>query len=241
MRPPRPAATAMLLGCAVVVASRSIATQAPTPTPAPTLQHDPIDCIVAGSFPIIPACFEPQGLIARGRVHFQVEGWTTWYYVEMKPATTCWTGVLPKPSRSIVDKRIRYYVEVTTRSLEAGRTPDHAALVVRSAQDCQEPLVAAISPTGPAAVLPSLPTGFSLGGVSVPLVVAGAGAAVGGIAIVARPGDAPPSPAPPSGPIGGPRAPARLPDRRPRRARRRRRARRPAPRQARARRRARQP
>ena len=179
----------MLLGCAVVVASRSIATQAPTPTPAPTLQHDPIDCIVAGSFPIIPACFEPQGLIARGRVHFQVEGWTTWYYVEMKPATTCWTGVLPKPSRSIVDKRIRYYVEVTTRSLEAGRTPDHAALVVRSAQDCQQPLVAAISPTGPAAVLPSLPTGFSLGGVSVPLVVAGAGAAVGGIAIVARPGE----------------------------------------------------
>lgn len=179
----------------MAVASKSIATQ------GPTLEHDPVDCVVVGSYPVFPACFGPADQLARGRVYFQVEAGTAWYYVDMKQQAPCWAGVLPKPTRALLNRHIRYYVEVITPSLASARTADHAALVVSSAGECKGKIVAAISPTGPAVVQPLLPGGFSVGGVSVPLIVAGAGGAVGAIAVVARPSGPGPSPTPTPGPI----------------------------------------
>src|SRR4029450_6039758 len=81
--------------------------------PPPTLTHQPVDCIVAGKFPVIPACFEPVQQMARGRVYFQVEDSTSWFYVDVKSAqAACWSGVLPKPSRALLNRHVRSYVEV---------------------------------------------------------------------------------------------------------------------------------
>src|SRR4030095_3428196 len=110
--------------------------------PPPTLTHQPVDCIVAGKFPVIPACFEPARQMARGRVYFQVEDSTSWFYVDVKSAqAACWSGVLPKPSQALLNRHVRYYVEVMTPSMDSTRTPDHAALVVRSADECHAALV----------------------------------------------------------------------------------------------------
>jgi len=173
----------------VTIAAAALAA-APVPGTAPTVEHDPVDCLVAERYPLLPACFRPNDQVARGRIYFQAEGMTQWYFVEMKASMPCWNGVLPKPTRALIDRHLNYYIETITRSLGSARTPEYAALVVRSAEECKLPKVAAISGTGPAAVQPFLPSGFALGGIgglAKPLVFAGAGAAVGGGVIVTHP------------------------------------------------------
>ncbi len=180
--------------------------------PGPTIEHDPVDCVVAGQYPLFPACIHPAGESARGRVYFQTDGDPAWYYVVMKAQGPCWAGVLPKPSRALVDRHINYYLEATGRSLATSRTAEHAALVVKSKEDCQKPVVAALASTGPAAVLPLLPAGFSVGAVPAVLVVAGAGAAtLGAVAVVAPPSNPPPTTGPPTQPIPGPVSPVPTP------------------------------
>src|SRR5262252_1086464 len=93
---------------------------------APAIQHDPVDCIVAGKFAVIPACFEPADQMARARVYFQAEESTSWYYVDVKAqGAACWSGILPKPKSELLDHHVRYYVEVVTRGMDATRTADH--------------------------------------------------------------------------------------------------------------------
>lgn len=168
----------------------------PVSADGPIVEHEPVDCIVAGRYPLLAACFQPADQVARGRVYFQPEGATAWYFVEMKSAMPCWAGVLPKPSRALVDRHVRYYIETTTRSMGSARTSEYDALVVRSAEECKLPKVAAVSTTGPASVQPFLPGGFTLGGLAKPLVFAGAGVAVGGAVVVARPSGGGPDPVP---------------------------------------------
>jgi hypothetical protein len=78
----------------------------------------------------MPACFTPADQVARGRVYFQAEGEPAWYFVEMKPRPPCWAGVLPKPSRSLINRHVRYYVETIGRSLGSARTSEYTPLVV---------------------------------------------------------------------------------------------------------------
>ena len=40
------------------------------PGSGPVVVHDPVDCIVAGHYPLLPACFQPPDQVARGRVYF---------------------------------------------------------------------------------------------------------------------------------------------------------------------------
>jgi hypothetical protein len=167
--------------------------------------------MVAERYPLLPACFRPNDQVARGRVYFKAEGQTSWYFVEMKSSMPCWTGVLPKPSRALIQRHVNYYIETITRRLGSARTPEYAALVVRSAEECKLPKVAALAPSGPALVLPSLPSGFAVGGLATPLVVAGAGAAIGAIAVVAHPQGAGPDPISTPGPSPTP-APSPTPE-----------------------------
>src|SRR5207247_1167201 len=153
----------------------------------PVVEHNPVDGMVAERYPLQPACFRPNDQVARGRVYFKAEGQTAWYFVEMKSSMPCWNGVLPKPSRALIQRHVIYYIETITRRLGSARTPEYAALVVRSAEECRRPKVAALSPSGPASVQPFLPSGFTAGGLAKPLVFAGAGAAVGGVVIVTHP------------------------------------------------------
>ena len=75
----------------------------------PVVEHDPVDCIVAGHYLLLPACFRPADQVARGRVYFQPEGAAAWYFVEMKSSMPCWAGVLPKPSRALIGRHVNYY------------------------------------------------------------------------------------------------------------------------------------
>jgi hypothetical protein len=142
------------------------------------IEHEPIGCIVAGKFPKMNACFTPISQAKRPRVYFRTEDLPTWYYVEMTSDAPCFSGVLLKPSKALIDKRILYYLDVQSGG---SRTAEYDPIVVGSEEECKNRLpVAPVSATGPAAVFPSLPTsGFvTAGGLS-------AGVVGGGVAAVA--------------------------------------------------------
>src|SRR5512136_322441 len=76
------------------------------------IDHKPVGCMVAGKFPQLDACFSPQSELARVRTYFRASGGTDWYYVEMKAANPCYSGVLPKPKKALIGKTIDYYLDV---------------------------------------------------------------------------------------------------------------------------------
>src|SRR5262249_58019263 len=84
-----------------------------------------VDCIVAGQFPRMDACFTPQEDVARARVYFRAKGGIHWYFVEMRAEGACYAGVLPKPKLSAA--RVDYYIDVLNRGFTEGRTAEHAA------------------------------------------------------------------------------------------------------------------
>ncbi len=151
------------------------------------IDHKAVGCIVAGKFPKMNACFTPAASLAQARVYFRPEGTPSWYYVDMKSDTPCWAGVLPKPSKKLLQKKIEYYVEAQDKSFTSGRTAEYAPLVVASERECKKDVpVAPISATGPAAVFPAIPAGFAassaaIGAGTVALGVAGVGAATAGV------------------------------------------------------------
>jgi hypothetical protein len=175
-------------------------TAGPARAQGPEIAHDPIGCVIAGQFPKMTACFRPLGNVARGRVYFKPEGTPAWYYVEMKADAPCYGGVLPKPSKALIDKKILYYVQVVDKAFAEAQTTEFNPTVVASEADCKSKLpVAPISRTGPAGVFPSMPAGFSGAGAAglSPLAIAGGAVAIGGgVAIVVTGGDPEPTPSP---------------------------------------------
>ena len=103
-----------------------------------TIDHKAVGCIVVGKFPKMNACFTPAGSLARGRVYFRPEGTPSWYYVEMKTDQPCYTGILPKPSKKLVGKKVEYYVEGQDRTFNASRTAEYGPVVVKSAAECKK-------------------------------------------------------------------------------------------------------
>lgn len=147
------------------------------------IDHKEIGCVVVGQYPKMSACFTPASHVKKPRVYFRPETVTSWYYVEMTSDAPCFSGVLLRPSKALIDKKIFYYLDVQT---EGSRTPEYAPVVVASEEDCKSRLpIAPVSATGPAAVYPSLPPGFLTGaGVSTGVVaggVAAAGLVTGGV------------------------------------------------------------
>lgn len=154
-----------------------------------TIDHQEVGCIVAGKFPKMNACFAPASAAKRPRVYFRPETTSTWYYVEMTSDAPCFTGVLLRPNKSLVDKKIFYYVDVAGGD---ARTPEFGPTVVAGEGDCKSTKpIAPLSATGPAAVFPSLPAaGFitpaSAAGIPVSVVAGGVAAAAvaGGVVVL---------------------------------------------------------
>ena len=122
------------------------------------------------------ACFSPASQVGKARVYFRPETLSTWYYVEMTSDAPCFAGVLLRPSKSLIDKKIFYYVDVQGEG--AGRTPEYAPIVVGSEEECRKKLpVAPVSATGPAAIFPSMPAGFVGAGTSTGVIAGGVAAA----------------------------------------------------------------
>jgi len=139
------------------------------------IEHDAVDCIVAGKFPRMNACFQPASALATARVYFRVEGTEDWYYVEMGPEAPCYSGYLPKPGKQLVDKKIEYYVQATGKQYAEGQTQIYDPIVVSSEDRCQKKLAPYVSRAS-VRVFPAMPGGFAASSFPVALV-AGAGAA----------------------------------------------------------------
>ena len=157
------------------------------------IDHVKVGCIVAGKYPHLKACFAPVSSLARARVYFRVaDAAPGWYYVEMAPSAPCHAGVLPRPKKELVGRRIQYYVDAFDRSFAESRTPETEALVVSSASECdRRQAVAPVLNGATVAVFPGVPAGFAGaaaglgGGASAVIAVGGAAIVGGGVALAA--------------------------------------------------------
>jgi hypothetical protein len=152
------------------------------------IDHKPVGCIVAEKYPRLNACFSPADQLARARVYFrQEDGPPNWYYVEMKADAPCHFGILPKPKKQLIGKKVLYYVNAFDQKFAENRTVDNEALVVKSEGECRKDVpVAPIAAGAPAAVFPAVPAGFAaagVGGATVVAAVAGAAVVGGGVAL----------------------------------------------------------
>jgi hypothetical protein len=162
------------------------AVPAPVPTPSteggPAIDHRPLECILAESFPKLNASFAPQD-VAKARVYFRAEGGIHWYYVEMTLEDGAYLGILPKPK--VTTKKIDYYVEAVGKTLVSSRTQEYLPVVVPRSADCASKLMAAIAPVAKlfvgstAAGAPAIPEGFEAAGIGLSSS-ASAGAAAAG-------------------------------------------------------------
>jgi hypothetical protein len=153
------------------------------------IDHKAVGCIVVGKYPKMNACFTPAANVARSRVYFRPEGTPSWYYVEMKSDQPCFSGVLPRPGKKLVGKKIEYYVEAQDKTFNPARTAEYGPVVVNSAQECKKQVpVAPFLNNAAVAVFPALPAGFVGAGIGTAAVVgiaAAGAAAVGTAAVVA--------------------------------------------------------
>src|SRR6266496_6812966 len=108
-----------------------LASLAPTVAHSQPLEidHKPVGCIVVGKFPRMNACFSPSSALARSRVYFRPEGIPTWYYVDMKSDQPCLAGILPKPGKKLIGKKIEYYLEAQSKAFTPSRTAEYAPIV----------------------------------------------------------------------------------------------------------------
>ncbi len=144
------------------------------------IEHDGVDCIVAGKFPRMNACFQPASALATARVYFRVEGTEDWYYVEMGPEAPCYSGYLPKPGKQLVDKKLEYYVQATGKQYAEGQTQIYAPIVVSSEDRCQKKLAPYVSKAA-VRVFPAMPGGFAASTFPVAVVAGGAAATAAGV------------------------------------------------------------
>lgn len=150
------------------------------------IDHQAVGCAVADKYPRFEARFDPADGVAVARVLFQAENAQQWYAVAMKAEGSAFSGVLPKPKKSL--KAFKYYIEVTGKALGTNRTADYSTNVVGSSAECKGKLMAGA--LGSAAVLlqvpagaAALPAGFASTGVvaaSSGSAAAATGAAAGG-------------------------------------------------------------
>jgi hypothetical protein len=163
------------------------------------IDHNPVRCLVVDKYPRFDACLAPTSEVGRARVYFKPPDTTRWYYVPLKQFTPCFNGVLPKPTKKLVGKQILYYVAAGDRHFVESRTADITANVVASAAECQKEAPPPPDvPNASVTVFPSMPPGFSGGGIGAGTLAAiggGVAVAAGGAAIAFSGGDGtPPTP-----------------------------------------------
>src|SRR5258708_20050983 len=83
----------------------------------------------------------------------------------MKSDAPCHAGVLPKPRKELIGKKIQYYVNAFDQKFVENRTVDNEALVVKSESECKKDTPAAPFASGPGAVFPAVPAGFAAAGI----------------------------------------------------------------------------
>jgi hypothetical protein len=155
----------------------------------PVIDHRPIGCIEAGHFPRVTARLGPPAAISRARLYFRAQGTPNWYYLGMQAEGNVFSGVLPRPGKSL--KRIEYYVEATDKALVTTKSAEFSAAVVTRASECAAGESVAVALTkGPSEKplaatpgAPSSPPGFwGEGHLSTKTLLIG-GAVLGGVGV----------------------------------------------------------
>lgn len=129
LQPRKPVAPAPIPSAALASAPVKLATPGEI-----EIDHKAAECVVAGRFPRLLACFAPAAEVAAARIHFRAHDTSSWYFVEMKLEGQCHAGVLPKPRRLL--KKLDYYVEVRDRAMKEKRTPEYQPQVGLDADVC---------------------------------------------------------------------------------------------------------
>ena len=160
-------------------ASRSITSRWPASWPAST-----------PSFP--PASPPPTSWRARASTSGAETGGANWYYVEMKSDAPCFAGILPKPKKDLIGKKVFYYLNAFDKDSTDTRTPDITAEVVSNERECKKDVpVAPFVNNASVAGVPELARGLRRRGpgtAAVVGIVAGGAAVVGGGIAVASSG-----------------------------------------------------
>jgi hypothetical protein len=171
------------------------------------IDHRPVGCIVVGKYPRMNACFAPAGQFKAGRIYFRPEGAPAWYYVNMASDAPCHTGILPRPTRKLLDKKIEYYIQGTSASFAEGQSESYLPTVVGSEGECKDGLIAPYLTRASVAVFPAMPAGFAGGGLGAGMVAAGvvgAGAAATGAVVAAGKDDGSPTTTAPGRTVSNP-------------------------------------
>src|SRR3954468_24188505 len=111
----------LMPGVLVMVAASPLAAQ------PPTIEHHPVGCVVANTFPRFEAQLAPRDAVGKARVLFQTGNAREWYSVAMKSEGGSYSGVLPRPKKSL--KNFRYYIELIDSSMGTLRTAEYTATV----------------------------------------------------------------------------------------------------------------
>jgi hypothetical protein len=125
---------------------------APTAIPPPLIRHEPVDCLLAGQFPVIEATIDASNPI-KARVFFKSALGEAYYFVEMARSEGRFAGKLPRPS--VASSPISYYVLAQAPRRES-RTPEYRAIVVPSEAECSGRRMARIGPAGSVTVFSAL-------------------------------------------------------------------------------------
>jgi hypothetical protein len=170
-------------GSRVLAVACLLALATPLWAEGPVIDHSAVACMVAEKFPQLEARIVEPEMISRARVQFRGER-GPWYFVEMKQSGGVFTGLLPKPKKSL--KTIRYYIEATDRQFRVNRTQEFAASVVPEPMMCADKKMMAGVAAAPASLIvggPSgaaaVPAGFSSSGVVAAPAATAAGASAG--------------------------------------------------------------
>src|SRR5688500_19713634 len=86
----------------------------------PVIDHPGVSCVMADRFPQLDAAVGDPDAVARIRVYFRGGSASAWYFVDMKRSGPVFSGVLPKPTRSL--ESMSYYIEASDRQFREGRT-----------------------------------------------------------------------------------------------------------------------
>jgi hypothetical protein len=100
-----------------------------------TIDHSPLQCVVAEQFTRVEACFTPAADVLQARVVFRAQEDSSWYRVEMRPQGSCFTAVLPKARRKA--GRLRYFLRALDTTMAEAHTAEQSPAVVSDPERCR--------------------------------------------------------------------------------------------------------
>src|SRR5271169_6380059 len=103
---------------------------------APTIDHQPVDCVLKEHFAQFDAVLKPQDDNAKLRLFFKSAQDPDYYFEDMALAQGRFFARLPKPKERAGP--ITYYIEAVTMTGQLLRTPESTAQVVLRPDLCAQ-------------------------------------------------------------------------------------------------------